>query len=723
MANIPGKEKASSASSGFFCGGLKELFGVLEERKKKEKEGNWTLDTSPSSVQPQAAPVPAAAFPVIVRYGHLNEGTHPIPTLDKPAFKRRYLARRSLADLAHCPEGFEFQHRLDGQPPQAVILLSPPNIVATCNNHGQWERRMREARDGPEPYTPEWYIEYLRKSNLPMWFMSAGHVSMLYNNLEAQMLGVAFTDLPPARQVPLDYLAVRYPTLPQFPELVGVGHFQVYQYALSEHEQLNLARKFPATNMLGPNTRVLIKPGGYITMHHNPSASGCPVLNTYNLRWSRSAASRASYLKEMPDTVSFSGLFSPNTSNRNGLAAIRTRNGGFVNPTECPPGQGAWEWLDPRIDQQAAQVLGFQEPSDVAVAVQRGHLRTGRGEYDAPIVVWQPDIRYFNPDSEPTEPGLWEFYNDASRQKARDEFGGQDVYGLLESPDPSAYEIWQIRQLFKLSAADHDPTAEIDLVWAFKSSDDEAEVEAAGALVAATQQEGEASTPQVQAPIPAEVDAGYGVDRGTGLAHDPSNGGENDQTASDGRAAYSTRSILGKKITLDRARVHAVPAGTTPQVHRMWTYTAGGRWLRYPETGGKINWADKASVEKLNKWRQQAEKRNGWAPKRALPREQYTNAQRAWVFRFVAENNGGRPRQGGAELCRQFNAEFGAQRKQKAVEALVDRLMREWKENGGEMKARVERAPKKRKTAAGAARVEVESEEEDAPHEVVSDVE
>ncbi|KAF2158535.1 hypothetical protein M409DRAFT_61578 [Zasmidium cellare ATCC 36951] len=716
MANMTGKEKVSSTLSGFF-GGEEDFFcGLLEEN------GNDISNTSPSSVKPQPA-----LSQVVRRYGHLNEGTQSIPTADKSAFKRRYIARRSLADLAGLPEGFEFQHRLDEQHPRAVILLTPPNMVAVCNGNGLWERRLRQMQDGPPPYTPEWYRAYLRDSNLPAWFLTTGHIDMLTNDIEAQLLGVADTELPPARQVPASYLAVRYPTFPQFPKLVGVGHFQPYQYPLTDHERLCVARQFPATNLLGADTRILILPGAYIQIHYDPSSTGCPVLNSNNLRWSRAAASRASYINKKADTVSLSDILSPSVDNRSGLAAMKSNNGGFVNPSERLSGLGAWEWLDADVDIPAAQVLGFQQPSDVAVAVQRGHLRTGRAEYDAPSVVWQPDMRYFNPDVEPAEPGIWEFLSDAAREKARDDLGGQDAFGLADSPDPNAYEIWQIRQYFKLFSADsgsqHDPTAEIDLVWILAGPGEAAEVQVAGPVVAGAQEEPTAPTPQIQPVIPGEVDASHGFDNTTGLAHEPLNHGENNQTASDGRGSYSTRLINGKKITLDRARAHPILGASTPQLHRLWTYTNCGKWQRYPETGGKIDWADKVSVEKLNKWRQQSEKRNQWAPKRVLPREQYTQEQRAWVFGFVEENGGGRPRQGGAELCRQFNEKFGAQRQQKAIEGFVDRMMKEYKANGGKMKTKAERAPKKRKTKAEQAKAEHEEEDEDAPHESESDVE
>lgn len=581
-------------------------------------------------------------------------------------------------------------------------------MIAVCGEDGQWERRRRnEAIDGPQPYTLEWYNGYLRKNNLPTWFLMAGHLDILVNPAEAKALGITDAELLPQREIPSSYLAVRYPTPPQFPELVGVSPHQGYEYTLSEEEQLRVARYFPATDVLGANRPVLIMPGGYIVVHHHIASTNSPLLFPAQLSWSGSAASRASYALKKSDALSLNDLLTPSAGKRSGIAAVKSMYGGFVDPIGHLAGVGAWEWLEEDVDNQYAQMLGFKTPADLAVAISRGHLRAGRGAYAAPSIVWQPDKRYFNPAQEPNEPGRWEFCTDESRAKAREDFGGQDAFGLAQIPRPGAADIWQLRQYFKHMMVDsgsaHDPTAEIDLVWILAGDGETAEAEvvdskdgmdlAAQAPASTTETPSVAPETDTDAVHPQEADAGHGFDKITGLAHEPRNRGENDQTASDGRGDYYTRMIKGKKITVDRARAHAVKGDIRPQLHRMWAYTNGGKWQRFPETKGKIDWTDPVSVEKINKWRQQNCKRNNWGPKRTTTREPYSKEQRAWVFEQIAMAGGGRPACGAAAICADFNEKFGASRQPKAIEALMDRLMKEYKANDGKMKARPDRVP------------------------------
>lgn len=250
----------------------------------------------------------------------------------------------------------------------------------------------------------------------------------------------------------------------------------------------------------------------------------------------------------------------------------------------------------------------------------------------------------------------------------------------------------------------HDPTADINLVWILAADGEDAEEDVEYNEDSTTNVTGiqPSQTPALGTTgtvAPAEPDAGHGHDSTNGLAHDPLNHGENNQTASDGKAEYQTRMIKDKKITIDRARARPVVGNNPPQTHRLWVYTNGGKWSRYPETRtNRVDWTDKKSVEKVSKWRQQSFKRYGWEPTHRLVRDAYTNEQYDWIFGFIRENNGGRPLQGPINLANEFNKKFGENRTVKAMQALTDRLVKEYKENGGKLRDREESGRAKRKS-------------------------
>ena len=52
----------------------------------------------------------------------------------------RYQRRRNLADFYRYPEGYEFQLELASGHQQAVILLTPPDLIAVRQQDGTWTR-------------------------------------------------------------------------------------------------------------------------------------------------------------------------------------------------------------------------------------------------------------------------------------------------------------------------------------------------------------------------------------------------------------------------------------------------------------------------------------------------------------------------------------------------------------------------------------------------------
>lgn len=179
---------------------------------------------------------------------------------------------------------------------------------------------------------------------------------------------------------------------------------------------------------------------------------------------------------------------------------------------------------------------------------------------------------------------------------------------------PSAAAIMWYRQAYhaRLAAGEYDddpyaedPTGEVDLVWVPRDDDD----------VDMDDQE-EVSDDEEETGV--GIDA---VDPHTGLPHDPRNRGINDQTGVVGHTHYYTRNINGQNYTLDRARARA----GTVEPHKSWVLTKKGHWQQWTRYAS-LDWNDASQIERMNKWREQAATRNGWATKREVVRPDYTEA-------------------------------------------------------------------------------------------------
>lgn len=61
------------------------------------------------------------------------------------------------------------------------------------------------------------------------------------------------------------------------------------------------------------------------------------------------------------------------------------------------------------------------------------------------------------------------------------------------------------------------------------------------------------------------------------------------------------------------------------------------------------------------------------------------------MFAFIKPAGGAKPVEGMAEVQKRFNQKFGADRRLKAIESVVQRLREEYRNNGGERRVRLGR--------------------------------
>lgn len=127
---------------------------------------------------------------------------------------------------------------------------------------------------------------------------------------------------------------------------------------------------------------------------------------------------------------------------------------------------------------------------------------------------------------------------------------------------------------------------------------------------------------------------GGSIDAKTGLRHNPTNNGENDQrpsgrNAENDRSWYMTININGKSVTIDRATAYANPEGHS-QPHRAWMPNAEGQWEQWSRID-EVNWKDVLSVKALNAWREQKAERLGFPKKRPHRIGPYTEEQKKWM--------------------------------------------------------------------------------------------
>ena len=635
----------------------------------------------------------------------------------------RYQSRHNLADLTRFPEGYEFQHGLIDGAQRSVILLTPPEQVAVRREDGSWYRRPRddspELLDGPPPYTRTWYLSYLTNNNLPLWFLSPEHIAMLQHHAERDYLGLA-RDPPPSVRAPppKNYHEARYPQAPLYPR-PDTYNDQTYAYDLTAAEYLRVARRFPATsvNIMNNDYRIFVASSGHIIIRHRGENGGLGqherLLNSDDVAWEteNETAARASYVVEGDDdgtTAATAGAGLPQTARDSVVAAARSADGDlaraagdYVDIDQLPNGLGELRFLNV-YEARIARSLGMNRPEAVVLARQNGGITIGMTTADRPMVVFEPDRRYFNPTRQPIVAGHWEYLttigDGSARALAWINFGNQDEF--RSNATPSATDIWNLRQRVQTRVADgqidDDFTAEIDLVWVVDDGHDAPEVTSPFSEYSTsfldqflTKFEGNYESETSSSVNPPDADV---VDPETGLHHAPLNNDANDQTGPYGERFYQSRLINGHQYTVDRSRAHA----GVPQPHKFYIVTKKGIWTCYSKYN-TVDWEDKDSVESLNKWREQAFSRNGWPAKRKATRSFYSEVEKNHLFSLIKAAGGQKPDITMAELTEEFNRRFptGPRRDVTGITGILERLKQEYDTYGGHRKPKKDRKRKR----------------------------
>ena len=321
------------------------------------------------------------------------------------------------------------------------------------------------------------------------------------------------------------------------------------------------------------------------------------------------------------------------------LRDVHVLAGGIVNPMQIPAGVGHWEWLD-ETDRDVAAASGFGSSfGDITNARGAGALSLNPDRNDVPSVVWYPDSRFFNPESEPTGPGHWTFLTSGAEDSDA-AMAALQLGGTSGMPNyPTASQISRLRQQYRAQRRE-DLTAEIRLVWIPGTGPSDSEGDDP-VLQPLTPDDGEGlfvtgNTPEVSEAEQARPAIQPGV-LGPGIQpsdFDPTNGnpgGKTDQTARLSTPRYFTYRIAGRIVTVDRAR----PIVGLVEEHKTYVYTEAD-WHQHPRHA-ELDWSDKEAVATLARWRDQRNRRNGWPELRSSRRTLYAEDERVWLEARVRE--------------------------------------------------------------------------------------
>jgi hypothetical protein len=614
----------------------------------------------------------------------------------------RFYLRRHIAILNLYPEGYEFIHELANGEAIAVILLSPPDLIAARGRNGRFFRRKREESDGPAPYDMHWYqTVYLARHNLPSWFLRPEHMACYRYAAEGDGLGIALIeDLPVPPEINL-YHGLRYPAPWSLLAIVD-GPAQYTLRSLEEAERL--ARRFPAilVSFLQGASDILILPEGYVRILSDASSidtNGSLILTPNDVEWipeyqlqQRDLRPRASYQLTDADTakaVAYERATAGATVNEEEIES----QGGLIDLDQVPNGLGEFRWVDGQ-NMAVVRTLGYEESCAGAhsfVIAREGGAFRGMPARNLPRTVFYPDRRYLNPAQQPEGPGHWEYLttgrDGTSERLAWTNFGGNEAEGLADVPEPTAADIWTVRQRVE-SEGREDITRDIDIVWV-----PDAPSQSASAGGSDRQESSEnSSDSEVEPSQRSDSPADPSVDPETNETHDPTNAGDNDQTSST-VPNYRTKRVNGRTVTIDRARAHA----GTVEPHKTWVFGKNNKWRQYPQAAS-LDWNNSRAVEKLNKWRDLALFR-GWERVRKDDRPDYTDEERTFLFDLVKDAGGRRPETSISHIAQQFNKKFNQERLQSGISNVIGRLVKEYAKYNGQQKPRSRRGDKSKQQA------------------------
>lgn len=440
-----------------------------------------------------------------------------------------------------------------------------------------------------------------------------------------------------------DYLAARYPGEPQYPtpDVFNDGH--AYSYDLDTSELLKVARRFPATNVPGRNYRIFVCPSGHIVVRDDSMRAPNHLIRAGAMPWlTESAQNRtSSYVLEGARNapVPSTSQSIENTTPERSGWIARAVDEGLFVNLPARPA-GLGVWeFLDDADRQRAYTLGFGTPEAITDARAEGLLAQGMGINAGPVVVWTPDRRFLNPWTQPNGQGRWEYHTQDSRELAHINFGGNADTGFADNRRPSAADIWRPRQAFQQRIARGEDV-----------EDTTYEVDLVwlpvGTLLPDWVDDDVMNiTIDDDSDSDAEVETGQNigeVDRHSGLTHEPFNRDNIDQTGPHGRAQYQTRLLPANSAAARKITVDRSRChAPVPESWKGYLCNGKGEWFKYQQLD-TLDWKDKAQVGKLNKWREQQYSRYGWAKKRTDRRVDYTEEQKKWLFDLVKAANGKR---------------------------------------------------------------------------------
>lgn len=594
--------------------------------------------------------------------------------------RTRFVLRRALANLSRYPEGYIFAWRGHNGP-----LLTPPNLIAVQRQDGTWYRRVRNiTQDGPMPYTMQWYQQYLRAHDLPVWFLSLEHIAIIDGDAEAESLGLtnSLSPLPtPAPQRVAEFMqrsahyilpGLRGPDLP-------------FPIDLDATQRARLRFRFPATAAnasIDPDNRVYVLPSGHITIRLRHRQGSAGALEGTDVRDEPVEADQVQWREETGSSHLASyriegrrvGLPAGVNRDRTQEATTARAHGGWVDLDEQPRGLGSLCWLDERVDSQIARDAGFASPQEVLWARERGDLDDVPTN-NRPMTVWFPDPRYLDPVTHPRGEGRWEYLTTYAERQAHMNLGNQEAFP--DDPTPTADLVWNRRDIARRTRR-ADDTQGIQMVWVPAARSPSPVLD-------------NPDRPSSKSPTPDPSDTR--VDSQTSLTHRPENDGVHDQTGVEGERVWQTVRIKGNIRTMDRSPAHA----NEPQEWKTWSVDQGGKWVQWHRYRELLRDWNEDLVMSLNKWREQTQRRAGFYAKRRDNRPSYTSEQRTWVFGYVKAAGGNRPDMSISDIAREFNRRFSQSRNDGGIQALVDNLRSEYEKFGGNQKPTSGRGRRKSK--------------------------
>jgi hypothetical protein len=240
------------------------------------------------------------------------------------------------------PEGLQFSWRTSNGRTARAPLLTPPSYQAVQRQDGTWYRTPR-IPGIPRPYSLAWYREYLRTYGLPSYFLRPGHISMLIDSDEAALLqwaNAASAAVPEA--LPFNFLERQYPGEVFFPEPAQLAY---RLEGLSEGRRANLARHHPALAVSFPSHIFVLPGGHIVLRTEDEAEDCPVISETDIrwLPLDHGTVAPSSYHQDSTGFHPLS--LANQSSNREALVQSAINRHAIINPMEDIPGPGELRFL------------------------------------------------------------------------------------------------------------------------------------------------------------------------------------------------------------------------------------------------------------------------------------------------------------------------------------------------------------------------------------------